>query len=289
MAPLRILFSKPSLMIARLRRTIASAIVLAALVAWLGPFLLAGFQSFVDPREVRSHPGAITLRQWDWRSYGVLWHSSFGLWSRNSLIVGAVSCVVALLAAVPLGYAAGCRSNRFARLIVQLLLLTYLVPVVFVLFPVLKAATFLHLLGSPILVGILAGATAAPIGAWLLAVQFAAVPKELLDLADIDDVSVLQRVATVLMPKAGLGVVAVALLAFALGWSEFSYSLMLLPWPAVETIPLGMTHFVAGDVWLWDQLLASTLIAGIIPAVAAIAVFAMAHRMMGATNLRRGH
>jgi ABC-type glycerol-3-phosphate transport system permease component len=248
------------------RMSVMQGVLASALVLfWVFPLVLAVYASFRQPEILLAQPGEMWPPSFSLGAYHRLFSSGYWLWLVHSAEVAITSTGVALLVAVPLGYAAGFHGGRVAGVTIRMLLLTYLIPAVFVVFPILQFATMSGLRGSPVVVGILAGAFSAPICSWVLKSQFALVPRQLFEMAELDGFGVWARLLHVVIPATAYGVIAASCLAFIIGWGEYTYSVTLLPIASEFTVSVGIPHFVEGDIWSWDLLLPAICLAGIPP------------------------
>jgi multiple sugar transport system permease protein len=244
---------------------IQGALASALVLLWVLPLALAFWGSIRQPEISLAHPGLLWPSALSLSAYHRLLSSGYWLWLVQSAKAAITSTGVALLVSIPIGYAAVFRGGKMAGITLRILLLTYLIPSVFLVFPVLQFATASGMRGSPALVGVLAGAFSAPLCSWILRSQFALIPRQLFEMAELDGLGVWARLLHVVVPAAGQGVIAASCLAFIIGWGEYTYSVTLLPIASEFTVSVGIPHFLEGDVWSWDLLLPAICLAGIPP------------------------
>jgi multiple sugar transport system permease protein len=194
-----------------------------------------------------------------------------------------VGTCLALSAAVPLGFAAGYRSDRFANFLIRVLLLVYLLPPIFLVFPILGLAIDLGVRGNTAIVGVLAAAISLPFCAWILKMQFALVPAQLFEAAELDGLGVGQRLLHVIAPSVARGVVAAGAFALIVAWGEYVFSIALLPRATQYTVATGIPHFLQGDIWAWDLLLPAITIAAVPPIVGGLAATTLLVRLLRIT------
>ncbi len=90
---------------------------------------------------------------------------------------------------------------------------------------------------------------------------FRTIPMELDEAARIDGATRLQTLRRVVMPLALPGLSVVALFAFTHAWNEFLYALVFVYSNNAKTFTAGLTGLIMGDVFIWGQLMASSVIA----------------------------
>jgi ABC-type Fe3+ transport system permease subunit len=83
-----------------------------------------------------------------------------------------------------------------------------------------------------------------PLAVWMLRSFFSEVPRELIEAAEIDGASFLQRVTRILLPIVGPGVSATALLCFIFAWNEFFLAVNLTTFRS-QTVPIWVTTMIS--------------------------------------------
>lgn len=237
-------------------RIIGVAFAILAVV-WITPILLAVAASFGESEGIRRLPGLISRDHYSLEGYAALLSSEVPRWLGNSGLIAAVCVITTLGTAVPLAYASAIRRSPFASLVIRLLLITYLVPATFLLFPLLSLAVSTGTRGSLILVGVVCGSLSMPFAAWVLENQFATAPYQLYEMGRLDGLSLAQWLRNVVIPTLGPALLAVIAFSFVLAWGEYAISNALLPTRDKYPLATGVTHFLQGDIWAWEKLLAA--------------------------------
>ena len=70
-----------------------------------------------------------------------------------------------------------------------------------------------------------------------------------------------QVLTRVILPIALPGLSVVALFAFTHAWNEFLYALVYVYSNASKTFTAGLTSLIMGDVFVWGQLMAASILA----------------------------
>ena len=79
----------------------------------------------------------------------------------------------------------------------------------------------------------------------MLTTFFKELPYDIEEAALIDGCSRWQALRLVVFPLAAPGVFTAALLVFIHAWNEFFFALIILTYPAVQTLPVGIGRFLA--------------------------------------------
>jgi len=186
----------------------------------------------------------------------------------TSAVVAVAATALALLVAVPAGYAVarGRFVGRRAFLILLLAVqaapaLLFLVPL-FVVYAALGDRFGLELIGTvPGLVLADLGLTL-PLAVWLLATQLAAYPRDIEEAARIDGAGTLRLVWHVVVPAAAPSVAVTGVLAFMMAWGEVLLASVLTD-DGTKTVAVGLHSYVTQSGALWNELTAAALIAAL--------------------------
>ncbi len=184
----------------------------------------------------------------------------FFYWFRNSFIVSFAATLISLAVGCLGGYSLT-RLKYFGRgTISSSILITYLVPrsVLFIpLYYVLRSLGLINSLWSLIVVY---PTFSIPLCTWLMMGFFRSIPTELEEAALIDGASRMQSFLYVLLPICAPGILAAGLNAFILAWNEFLYALIFIQDAKLKTLSVGIQELIMGDVYLWQQLMAASVI-----------------------------
>jgi ABC-type glycerol-3-phosphate transport system permease component len=202
-------------------------------------------------------PTAPTFRNFD----AILFKSAFPQFIKNSFVVaGAVtllSMVVAALAAYPIARMRFAGRNGIARGIV----VSYLLPPALLFIPLFVILQRLGLVDTRTGLVVAYISFTVPFCTWMLIGYLRSIPMELDEAARIDGATRLQTLTRVLLPIALPGLSVVALFAFTHAWNEFLYALVFVYSNASKTFTAGLTGLIMGDVFVWGQLMAASIVA----------------------------
>ena len=269
-------------MVSGRRRSVLPGLVLAlgvaVLLAWsLLPIYWIAVTSLKPEREIYALPPTLIPAAPTLANYAtVLFNTRFPLFLRNSLLVALVTT----LAAVSIGTLAAYAITRirFAgrSVVARGIVAAYLLPPTLLFIPLFIVLQRLGLIDS------LAGLALAyltftvPFSTWMLIGHIRSIPPELDEAARIDGAGRLQVLLRVLIPIAAPGIAIVALFAFTQAWNEFLYALVYVYSDSVRTLTSGLVGMMMGDVFIWGQLMAASMIA-IAPV---LAIFVVAQRFL---------
>jgi len=180
---------------------------------------------------------------------------------RNSLIVAALSAVLAVSVAAVAAYAL----TRLplagkAAVLVGVLALSMFPPVSLLGF-LFRAMAQLGWINTHQALVLPYAAWTLPLALWVLVSYFARIPRELDQAALVDGCTRLQALRLVVLPLAAPGVLSTLLLAFIFAFNEFLFALMLTTDHAARTLPVGIALFegLHGQV-PWGEIMAAATI-----------------------------
>jgi ABC-type glycerol-3-phosphate transport system permease component len=101
-----------------------------------------------------------------------------------------------------------------------------------------------------------------PLGVWFLWGFFKTMPFELEEAAMVDGCTRLGAFLRVVLPLSVPGLVTVAIFAFLLSWTDYTFALVMIGSDANKTVPLGLASMIGAFDLRWGDVMAgSTLIA----------------------------
>lgn len=188
--------------------------------------------------------------------------TEFVSWIINSgsvaLCVSIVSVFISALAAYGLA-----RFKFPGRdLLGVLIFVAYLMPETLLFIPIYILASRLgvtKILGGLILVYPI---ITVPYATWVLTSYFKTLPAEIEEAGMIDGCSRLQVMRHIIAPLASPGIISTFIFSFTLCWSEYTYALVMLTGKA-QTLPLGLSGMLVGDIPPWNQIMAASIISSI--------------------------
>lgn len=227
--------------------------------------------------------GALQLQ-----NYVQLWQQlNFAAYVRNSfLICGAATIIavgIASLAGFSLAYFRFRGSTTYSLAVTATQLLPgimFLLPV-FMLFTQIQQATGVQLVDTYQGIVLLYIAFFLPLSIWILRAYFTAIPRELVEAAQVDGCTTLGAFARIVLPLSVPGLVATATYVFLSAWDELLFAVVMLQTADTQTIPVGIRGFVGQHSGRYDLLMAAATVVCIPPAL--IFFFLQRHMVSGLT------
>lgn len=180
---------------------------------------------------------------------------------KNSLIVGAATTALTLVAATHAGYALSRFRFRGARALLLLILATQMFPYVTILISLYTLLRRLGMLNTYPALVLAFTAFSLPFSIWMMKGFCDTVPSELEDAARVDGASRLQALYQILVPVILPGVVAVGLFTFLTAWNELLFALTLTTSTDMRTIPPGFVLTYIGEFQdRWPDLMAASVV-----------------------------
>jgi multiple sugar transport system permease protein len=213
-----------------------------AVVLVLIPLLWIVSLSFKTPTAI-SDPSFIPS-QWTWGNYsGILTTSQFIEPLLNSIGIGLISTVIAVLLASLAAYAVARLAFPGKQLLIGVALLIAMFPQISLVIPIFNIERALYLFNSwPGLI-IPYVAFGLPMGIYILSAFFREIPWELEKAAKVDGATPFQAFTRVIAPLAAPGMVTCAILVFLFCWNEFLFAFSLTSTISSRTAPAALAFF----------------------------------------------
>ncbi|WP_433609160.1 carbohydrate ABC transporter permease [Prescottella agglutinans] len=183
----------------------------------------------------------------------------FGQFFVNSVIVTAFGATLKVILAVFSAYAFAFLSFPFKRVIFLAVLGALMVPGHVTLLINYITIGNLGLINT--YAGIFLPGLASAFGTFLLRQHFLALPKEVLEAAQLDGCGHLRRLTRFVLPMAKPAVVTVALIAVIDEWNDFIWPLLVTNSLQMRTLPIGLMFLKETEgVDQWGPIMAGTVL-----------------------------
>jgi multiple sugar transport system permease protein len=236
------------------------------------PFLWFILTSWKSPTEISAIPPVI-VPSFHWDNYrSALEQYGLPRYIANSAIVAGATTVISIGIATLAAYALARFRLRWGRPYLMLLLLFSMFPQIAIAGPVWRLLSWLGWLNT--YQGIVAAyvSLSLPFAIWVLTTFFKELPYDIEEAALIDGCTRWQALRLVVLPLAAPGVFTVAILVFIHAWNEFFFALIILTYPARQTLPVGIALFPGEYTMPWGEIAAASAIATL-PLVALTLIF----------------
>ena len=173
--------------------------------------------------------------------------SAYWQWVINSTIVAIYTVVLSLPLIVAGAYSVYRTQYRGRNVLSLFLLSVYIFPTALLVVPIFKIFDGLALVDSHLGCALMNTAFAVPFGIWLLQAFLKSLPPELEEAAAVDGIGRLRPLFQIIIPQAAPGIIAIAMFAFIVSWTEYLFAMTLLLSNDLHTLPIGLTGIVFGQ------------------------------------------
>ena len=104
-----------------------------------------------------------------------------------------------------------------------------------------------------------------PFCTWLLIGYFKTIPLEIAEAALVDGCGPAGALWRIIVPLALPAMAVVALFSYTLSWNEFLYAMVFVSSDSQKTLTVGLSGLIMGDVFMWGQLMAASVLGSIPP------------------------
>ena len=200
-----------------------------------------------------------------WKNFDFLfYHTSYGDWIVNTMLISFWVSAITILTAVPAGYALARLRLPFAENLGIGIFMTYLVPAIILFIPLARVVSTLDLQDSWWALVVVYPTFTIPFCTWLLMGFFKTVPFEIEEAAMVDGCGQLGALLRVVLPVSWPGVITAIIFSFTLSMQDFLYSLAFVAVSDQKPVPLGVaTELIRGDIYFWGSLMAGALLVGV--------------------------
>lgn len=193
----------------------------------------------------------------------------------NSTIIALTSTAIVFLLAIPAAYALAIYPVKKWRDVLFFFISTKFLPLVAAILPLYILADTFDLLNTKTVLIIIYTAMNLPLAVWMLRSFFQEVPKELVEAAEIDGASLLTQLRSVILPIAGPGIAATALLCLIFAWNEYFFAVQLNP-ADNQTVP----YWVASNISTRGNFIAKLSAASVLACLPVVIAGWMAQKRM---------
>jgi len=207
----------------------------------------------------------------------------FGVFFRNSLLVGLATLLVVSVFALSGGYALARYAFAGRKIFMLALLCTQFIPGAMMLIPLFEVFRHLRLINNLWALVLAETTFQLPLALILMSGFIRNIPIDLEEAAWVDGCSRLRGFLAVVLPLLRPALVAVGSFAFIGSWNNFLFALMFMSEQSKFTIPVGLSYTL-GEFGVDFGALAA---GGVVAAVPVVLVFAVVQRYL-VTGLSAG-
>jgi multiple sugar transport system permease protein len=252
----------------RLLRALTIVQLLLVGIVILAPLLWMVLASFKASDDVTAYPPTLFFTP-TLDNYAHLFGTTpFFSYARNSLIVTAGSTVLGIVLGVPAAYAVSLTRITWPAL---LTLAARMAPGTLFLLPWDVMVRQLGLIGSYWALILTHAVITMPIVIWVLLPSFDAIPRSVLEAAQVDGCGVVRSLWRIALPLVSSGLVVASILAFVFSWNYFLFALVLSN-SDTKTLVAAAFNFVGEGSTDWGALMAAATLIALPPLLLASAV-----------------
>ena len=174
----------------------------------------------------------------------------------NSLIICSVSTIISTVVGVPAAYGFARLKTRGMERLSLWILSNRMLPPIAVVIPLYLLLGQLGMLDTRIGLIIIYSAFNLPYVVWTMISFFEDIPIELDEAAALDGSTILGTLCRIMVPIAAPGIIATAIFAFILCWSEFLFAVIFTSSTA-QTLPVAIASFVTDRGIEWGKMSAA--------------------------------
>ena len=263
-------------------------LLIALCLIWIYPFLWLTSASLKNSLEVFSKGLNLVPDVWRWENYARAWQAAhFDRYMLNTIIVTVGTVALVVLRSALAGYVLGRYDFIGKRLIVGVLVATFVVPAGFTIIPVLDLTQNLGLLNTLWGVILALGGGGQVANVLLFAGFFRQIPRELEEAAVLDGAGFLDIFFRVMLPLAKPIIATVTILTFLFAWNTFFIPLVFtFSRPDLRTLAVGMLAFVGENETDWSGMAAAATLS--LAPVVAVFFFAQRYIIEGIAGAVKG-
>ncbi|MEA4882063.1 MAG: carbohydrate ABC transporter permease [Clostridia bacterium] len=220
-------------------------VLVVACLYVLTPLFYLVVNSFKDNYEVIISPFALPSAP-TLENYKKAWTTG-GLAASmlNTVLVVAVSTAALAVVSCMMSYGMAFMGLRTAPLWSAILMLVMQVPLHMYIVPLFVMWKRLGLVNNPLGIILIYSAVYVPFSVLFLNSQFASIPKEIIEAAEIDGCSYVGTLTRVVVPIMRPALVTLTLINAKWVWNEFTFSMTFLQEPAFQTVTARYLQFSA--------------------------------------------
>ena len=233
-----------SISLTSILRLIVISLIMFILLAPFLWILLASFRPNMELiRNQTLIPQNITIENY----ISLFTKSAYWQWVINSTIVAIYTVILSLPLIVAGAYSVYRTQYRGRNVLSLFLLSVYIFPTALLVVPIFKIFDGLALIDSHLGCALMNTAFAVPFGIWLLQAFLKSLPPELEEAAAVDGIGRIRTLFQIIIPQAAPGIIAIAMFAFIVSWTEYLFAMTLLLSNDLHTLPIGLTGIVFGQ------------------------------------------
>jgi multiple sugar transport system permease protein len=248
------------------------ALLAAISAATIYPMLFMLFTALKGRREYLFNRYGPPARPTLVNFYNALTFGKMGRYAVNSLIVTTMAVVLAWIVCSLAAYALSQLRFRGRRAVFLCILGSMMIAPQVIVVPLYTMLVGMNLVNSHLGLALVYVTLGIPFGTYLLTSYFRAIPRELVEAAQIDGANHLQTLWHVVVPVSRPALVTLGIFNFLWMWNELLFSLLILQDDSVRTLMVGVAN-LRGQYTTNIPLLSAGLFIAAVPVLLVFFVF----------------
>lgn len=185
----------------------------------------------------------------------------------NSIIVSVLSVILAALVSSAMAYVIGIFNFRAKKLLFAFIILTMIIPGTTMIVPQFELAVKFKMINK--LWGLIPFYTAwvIPFSTFMIKGFMEKIPREILDAAEIDGLSITGTYFKIALPLASTSIASVSIFNFLTAWEEYPWANTVINDNSLRTLPIAITGFFGQHQFtMWGYVFAMSILS-LIPIV----------------------
>ena len=245
----------------KVRSLVLYTIYILTVIAISAPIMWMISQSLKNPSEQFATPPTLLVLRPTLENYIKAVQSVVLRCFINSFIVCSSTTIIAVIVSILAVYTFSRERFMGRKALLQLIVVTQLLPLISIIIPLYRIMRALHLLDTYGALVISFLTFTVPTAIWLLYGFIKTLPLDLEEAAQIDGCSKVGAFFRVTLPLLRPGITATAAYVFIVTWQEFLFSLTFISSPELKPLSVGILRFI-GQLGLvdWGALMASSVL-----------------------------
>jgi multiple sugar transport system permease protein len=240
----------------------------------VGPFLVIISNSFKNLSEILTVRPTLLPKNPTLASFDELFHDKIFVTDVfNSLKIGLVTMVLAIILATPTAYAMARYKNTLTSGMVVWILLSQMVPGIITIVPIYNILKLFSLTNTHagLIVCYVVGSL--PFSCWMMMGFVEGVPREMEEAAEIDGCGTIRMFVQILIPIILPGILTAGVFAFIGAWNELFSALCLMKTPSLQTLPIRLQTFIGISGQARHSILAAGCLISTVPGIIIFMIF----------------
>ncbi|OON92148.1 MAG: ABC transporter permease [Epulopiscium sp. Nele67-Bin001] len=210
------------------------------------PIIFAVSSSFKDIKELTNNPLALIPQNFTFNNYfQVLDRMPFGTITYNTVFIATIVTVFKIVTSIMAAYAFVYFDFKFKSLLYFIFISTIFIPFTVIMIPNFLTISSLGLNDN--LLGVVLPQLSDATGIFLIRQSMKSVPKSLIEVAELENLSHFRRIKDVIFPIIRPAVISTGIMFFINSWNEYVWPMLILKSQDNYTLSLALQSFMSSE------------------------------------------